>query len=156
MAVKLTPAQASIRLARMAAGMQKEVRASEKRVLRYALDRARQMSSGPYSARQLAQMGHPYARRRPRPPADPAVLNVSQRRGTENLREQWRVRGPYNSGSGLRSYLMNLASYAGYVMAPGGTDRMIPRPIIKRLRAAVASFRYRETVSAIFSGLSGR
>lgn len=90
-----------------------------------------------YSLEQLRQMGHPYARRDPRPPVRPHIIN----RQTGNLHRNWRwnwARTP----DGCRATVYNNAFNARFMRDIRGTLTMIARPVraeaIKRTKDARA------------------
>src|SRR5438105_148810 len=92
--------------------------AIETEAMRLAKER---LSSGPYRTSQLRQMGHPYSRRRPRPPALPAIINVQ----TGRFRAGWRIRARL-SGSRLTLDVENVSPEAKFLLH--GTRWMIARP----------------------------
>jgi len=91
-----------------------------------ALEIARGLSSGTISSHQLAVMGHPYARRRPRPPQDAAIIN----RQSGRFYHGWRLDG---------GKLVNDTGYAPFLFH--GTRRMIARPILVRIGMEVGKKR---------------
>lgn len=89
--------------------------------------RLEKLSSGPYSSAALRTMGHPYSRRRPRPPAAPYQINVQ----SGLFRRSWDVKARFD-GETLEVTFDNTAPYARYLFE--GTSRMIPRPIRERVK----------------------
>ena len=90
-----------------------------------------------YSLEQLRQMGHPYAKRAPRPPVMPHIIN----RQSNNLHRNWRwnwARTP----DGVRATIYNNAFTAPFMRDVQGTATMIARPVraetIKRTKTARA------------------
>ena len=117
-------------IGRRAVASQKSVRAAEKMSVDFALEVARELSSGPYKTAQLAAMGHPY-RHGGRPPQDPAIINLQ----TGEFYRGWRVIGPRVSGNDLATKLINQSRHARDLER--GTSRMIARPILIRIRERV-------------------
>lgn len=99
-------------------------------------------SSGPFhTAKGLAQAGHPYARRRPTAPALP--LGIMSGR----LARSWRIIP--QTGSGSVSYrLQNVSPEGRYVLQPGGTVKMIARPVLPTVRARARVRGYRRLLAA--------
>jgi hypothetical protein len=93
------------------------------------LDSARAHSEGPYSSAALAAMGHPYSRRHPAAPLDPAVINVQ----TGQFRSSWAWRLPQESGGKLTTVVRNDDPKADDLAS--GTNRMIPRPLPEKVLA---------------------
>ncbi len=99
------------------------------------------MSSGRYSRKMLRKMGHPYATRHVKnrkwgarysqapgiPYGDPAVINKQ----SGKFRRAWKIDGPVISASVVKGSLVNNSKVAEYLR--DGTDRMIKRPIQRRL-----------------------
>ncbi len=111
-------------------------RAAEKESATETLRVLQELSSGPYSTSRLAQMGHPY-RIGGTPPADPAVINVQ----TGGFRAAWIVRPPRRSANGLSTRIVNTAPYAVFLLS--GTEKMIARPILGRMRERLRPIRQR-------------
>lgn len=131
--MRVNIAQAADALRKKAEALQQQVRAAEDASAREALSIARTYSSGPFSTRALAAMGHPYARRAPRPPGNPAVVN----RQSGRFRAAWRI---VRSGDRIR--LVNDAPYARY-FNDRGTRLMIRRPITRAVAQAIRRSRER-------------
>lgn len=91
----------------------------------FAEDEAHRLSLGTFKAKGE------YAKRNPRPPQDPAIINKIERRnrrGAPHLEESWRLQRV----SGEHFILVNDAPHAGY-MESGPKSTMIRRPIIDRV-----------------------
>jgi hypothetical protein len=131
--VRVNIAQAAEALRRKATAVQQQARSAEEATAREALALARKQSSGLVSSRELARMGHPYARRRPRPPGSPAVVN----RQSGRFQAAWRV---VRTGDRLR--LVNDARHARY-LNDRGTRLMIRRPITRAVAQAIRRSRER-------------
>jgi hypothetical protein len=141
--IKATPREAEVLLRRRVEAVDRAVRDSEKATLADALKIAQKLSSGPFTTAMLRALGHPYSRRRPNPPADPAIINVQ----TGAFRAGWKATGPFNSRGGLVSRLRNLSPYAGFLFS--GTSRMIARPIAQAIQGRVRDLRYRRMREAV-------
>lgn len=88
-----------------------------------ALRIARRLSSGRFSTKPLAAMGHPYARAHPHPPLPPYIIN--------------RQSGAFYAGwMKVGNKLVNVAPHSRYLLR-GGTRYMIDRPILERIQAEV-------------------
>lgn len=135
--------QVAAALRRKADAIKQRTRDAEADNARRLLDIARAYSSGPFSTRQLRQMGHPYARRNPRPPGNPAVVN----RQTGLFRASWRL---VKTANGWR--VENLAPYARY-FNDKGTRRMIRRPIMRAIGQKARLLRVRALAEAVRRGL---
>lgn len=85
------------------------------------------MSEGGYSLAALAKLGHPYAKRAPKPPMDAAIIN----RQSGRFLLAWRVSPVERSLAGIGIRVVNDAPYADYL--DKGTSLMIQLPIIQRL-----------------------
>lgn len=113
------------------------LREAERQTMEQALQEADRLSQGPFSATQLRAMGHPYARRAPSPPQDPAIIN--EQSGT--FRRSW---GPilqhYAAGT-LFTSVQNTAPYSGYLAR--GTSLMISRPLPQRVYERIRADRAR-------------
>lgn len=127
MTVKGTPAVIARIFRRYANTMERHVREAERESVDEALQVARELSSGPYSLAMLRALGHPYARARPNPPQDAAIINVQ----TGVFRESWEAGVPRRRGTVMRTRLTNTAPHARFL--PRGTTRMIERPILTRI-----------------------
>lgn len=91
---------------------------------------AKGLSQGTYKTVTLAEMGHPYASRRPRPPDDPAIINLQ----TGDFMRGWRRRtGNWSSGS-LSCFVFNVSAHAALLEKAGGPGSLqIARPLVMRL-----------------------
>lgn len=105
----------------------------------FALEAARRFSSGPYTTAQLVAMKHPYARRLPRPPLPPEVIN----RQSGDFYRGWRLTG--------EATLTNTSRHAIYLFT--GTRRMIRRPILEKIASEVKGQRHTLYKAAIVKAL---
>jgi hypothetical protein len=135
--IKGPPALIAARLRRIARRFEHWVREAERESAYEALRLAREFSSGPFSTALLRKMGHPYARRKPNPPQDPAIIN----RQSGDFINAWRVSGPRQTTTGLKTKLINDVRYAIYLQ--NGTETMIERPIREKILSALAPIRRR-------------
>jgi hypothetical protein len=141
--MKVTPQRAAFILRRRAETFEREVRRAEAEVLAEARKQAVALSSGGFTRRMLARMGHPYAARRPAPPGDAALVNAQ----TGLFRASWQTSGPRKTSRGFRSVLENTAAHA--IPLFQGTALMIARPIRQRIAARVRGLRYRRLRKAL-------
>lgn len=156
MGVYTTPTQlAQAQKARFARVMdkQEEVHAL---LAKFGLQDFLEAISGPLSTKQLRNMGHPYAKTSLGPRGalrngvsplkgqitrggyvKPLPVNVQ----SGELRRMTRLSGP--TGRFKEYALGSYAKHAGYVLRPGGTKRMIERPVFdhvkKRHKARIAT-----------------
>ena len=98
-----------------------------------------------FSLKQLADMGHPYARRNPRPPVKPWIINAQNRA----LHNAWATTYARTS-DGARATVYNRAPYAKYMR---GTRYMIERPVIEEAIRRTKSERDRNVKNARMRGL---
>jgi hypothetical protein len=126
------------------------VRKAERESAEQALKIARQLSSGKISSAQLRQRGHPYAARNPRPPQDPAIVNVQ----SGAFRDGWKITGPRTSSKGLVTRLVNTSKPAKFLGR--GTSRMIPRPIADAITQQLRRDRKNRLARALRQALKGR
>ncbi len=104
----------------------KEVRAAQAENGTVLMRKARQFTAQRfYSTKQLRRMGHPYAKRAPRPPVKPHILN----RQNGLLHQSWKVNTRRYS-DGVTVSVVNMAPYAKYMTADG-TTKMIGRPVLE-------------------------
>jgi hypothetical protein len=106
---------------------EREVESATEDVQKIAMEEAVDLTSGPYTQRDLRRMGHPYSRRRPHGigVSNPERINVTKGR----IQRGWR----YEFGARKRSVtLWNVADNARW-MTGAGTRRMVPRRILKAL-----------------------
>lgn len=95
-------------------------------VQREALKIAIENSSGPYSQQELTQMGHPYAKRDPRPPQHPGIANVQ----TGLFRGAWNAPAPAVMGDEISAQVRNDSLHADFLQAAGGAGSpQIERPV---------------------------
>lgn len=123
-----SPQEVAAEIRRRAAALPRAIRAAEMETIKAVQDTAKQFSRGGYSTLALTRMGHPYAKRRPRPPADPGIINYQ----TGNFYRGWRRRTGGWSGGTLFSYVFNV-SREGQLLQAGGTGRsaMMERNILR-------------------------
>ncbi len=127
-------------LRRATGGMERAAKLAEGASAEEALAILKQLSSGPYSAARLAQLGHPY-RIGGSPPQDPAIINRQTPRTGEGFRDAWRIEPTRKRGEGLSTRIVNTKPYAAFLL--GGTSKMIPRPILGRMQERLRPARQR-------------
>ncbi|MBN9504002.1 MAG: hypothetical protein BGO01_03660 [Armatimonadetes bacterium 55-13] len=106
---------------------------------------AQDLSSGRVSTRTLRRMGHPFGRRmgsksnlktrrttwaRQRGKLPTLPINVQ----SGLLRRSWIIRRTPRRGFGQRWDMRNRAPYSKYVLSPGGTSKMVTRPLWRVLK----------------------
>ena len=143
--MKVALERAAAALRKKAEEIQRRVRAAEQDSAREALAIARAYSSGPFSARQLAVLGHPYASRAPHPPGKPSVIN----RQTGAFRAGWRI---VRAGDVTR--VVNDSRLAP--LFARGTRTMIRRPIARAVAQAIRQKREKRLRAAVKAGLEAR
>ena len=129
--MRLAAKDAAAVFRRAARALPRAARRAEKESLKQAVLTARQMSVGPYSLAHLAAMGHPYSRRRPRPPQEPAIINLQ----SGLFIRGWQDEGQQQQGGTLKTAAVNMAPYSGYL--DKGTRLMIRRPLVQRVKAII-------------------
>lgn len=144
----MTPAQSAQRLRQMQQRLRDGVVKAEADTAREAYQQARRLSGGPFSSADLAQMGHPYARRNPQPPADPALINIQSGR----FEAAWQIRLPRWTATGLHTEIRNETPYAGYLDT--GTQKMIARPLVQRVLDQAEPGRIKRLTAAIRRALT--
>jgi hypothetical protein len=126
--MRVTPEQAVAIMKRRTDALIPELQAAQAQTMKRAKDRAFNLTKRQfYSLDELAEMGHPYSRWRPRPPMDPAVINLQ----SGNLSRRWGVRAVTRSGNRMRAELRNTAPYWNSLR---GKEAQISRPIWKRIK----------------------
>jgi hypothetical protein len=137
----MTPAQAASEIERFNRRLEQELKRAEERSIEDARKIARQLSSGTFSTEKLAEMGHPYAKRDPRPPAHPAVVN----RQTGEFKENWHTDKQGWQGDTLKNSLINDDPKADLME----THRwMIFRPIRQRIMERLQPIRLQRLLAA--------
>lgn len=79
-------------------------------------------SSGTISTKTLRLMGHPYAKRDPQTPLNPAVINKQ----SGAFKRDWRKARARMAGGVIRGSVVNVDPKAVYML---GTTKMVQRPI---------------------------
>lgn len=110
---------------------ERNIDVAKSRTAQAAKRHAVKLSSGTFKARGE------YARRDPRPPADPAIINV--RSGV--FRSAWTVRQ-----EGTKWVIENASPHADFMR---GTKLMIARPILERVEAWAAPVLERNVTEAL-------
>jgi hypothetical protein len=144
----MTRQEAAAEIQLLATKLDLAYRKIEADTARQAILIAREVSSGRFSTEDLRRMGHPYSRRHPNPPADPAIIN----RQSGRFWRGWSVVGPVITGDRSRVTLTNSAPYADYLKT--GTRRMIARPAWRLIEDRVDAYR-RARYAALFEDLLG-
>lgn len=109
---------------RLAQRLQERMTAAENQALDEVTEKARLLSSGPYSLQDLRRMGHPYAQRDPRPPLPAGIINVQ----SGEFISSWRRDGPRREGDDLVSVVYNVDDPVATWLEEG-TIKMIARPL---------------------------
>ncbi len=115
------------RLDRVEKNLPRRIQEAEMRTVRRAQAEARKLSSGTFSTARLRQMGHPYAKRNPRPPQDEAIVNAQ----SGVFRDAWQTRGVAVDADGTITALVNDSENAGRLVS--GRGAAIARPIDVRI-----------------------
>jgi len=115
------------------------------------------LSSGPFSLKELAALGHPYSRRHPKLAligGRPEVINIQ----TGEYHAGWRYTIWKRHGvTSLR--LKNLAPHAKWLppsVKYWGASRMVVRPIFRAIMTAIRSYKDAAVKRAIRRGLRTR
>jgi hypothetical protein len=136
-------------LRKVSTGLDAAVATAESESLDEHVDKARELSMGPYSLAQLREMGHPYARANPHPPMHPGIIN----RQSGRFIEEWTKAFPRWVKGVLVSKAVNEAPYSGFL--DRGTKFMIRRPLVFLVKVACRQKRYDRLRSAIAKLLEG-
>lgn len=141
-----SPQQVATEIMRRRAALPGALRAAEAATIKQVQTDAKKLSQGRYSTVQLIRMGHPYAKRDPRPPADPGIINYQK----GNFFRGWRRKtGNWKAGT-LFCYVFNISREAALLQA-GGTkkSKMIERNLLRLLVPTIRRPRMRRLSDAI-------
>lgn len=119
------PQQVAAEIRIRAAALGPALRRAETESVKEAQKIAISLSKGAYSSLELARMGHPYAKRRPRPPADPGIINKQ----TGQFLGGWRRKTGNWSGGTLFSSAFNISLHAKLLEAAPKRSSQIARPL---------------------------
>lgn len=133
--MRLTPRQGAQKLRQIARNLQRELRQAESDNIWLAKYLAQKQTSGTLASRELAELGHPYSRRRPNPAFDPAVVNVH----AGDLWAGWQKQEPRAQGDSLVSRVYNTDPKAAEVEA--GTPLTLARPVTEAVVKALEPLR---------------
>lgn len=144
--MRITCQQLADRFRRFPAKLMQEVQKSESQTLVKARVIARRWSSGTIKTPQLVAMGHPYAKRRWRPPQDPGLINVQ----TGRFKSSWTAFSFFGAMAGrnaaVTGVLLNTAPYSGEMEIHPFMGR---RPIVDRIVAEITPIRQANLEKAI-------
>src|SRR5918996_632633 len=104
---------------------------------------AKNLSKGPFTSAHLKAMGHPYSKRKNRPPQDPAIINKQ----SGFFLSAWVARPTQQAANSFQTRIENFAPYAEFLHR--GTDRMIQRPILERIAQKLRPFRRKTLADAM-------
>lgn len=102
---------------------------------------AEMLSSGVYTTADLRELGHPYAKRDPRPPQDAAIIN----RQTGRFQRSWKPKRL----SAFHAQVINDSPEAEFLAKKEGTARMIARPLVERVEEQVKPIYERRAAAAL-------
>jgi hypothetical protein len=150
----MTPQQAITQLTHIEQQLKSELRSAHALTLITMRTTARKLSSGPYTLKELAKMGHPYAvrhggKRKAKaanaPYLAPQIVNAQ----SGAFRRDWiSTLGSFGDDGNLKSTLENDNPVAGYLDA--GTKVMVRRPIKEEIMKRTAP-QYRRNVEMAIS-----
>lgn len=103
-----------------------------------------------YSLEQLRQMGHPYAKRNPRPPVAAHIINKQSGAVYAGWHRQVR-----RNSDGATATVYNTAPHSGYLLS-GPKSKMIRRPIMEEALRRTQAQRERNLRNARRRGLRAR
>lgn len=124
--IRLTPNEGAAYLVRSSERMRERLakaeteNATEARLLAVQLSSGQFHSPGAYS-------------RMFRSNVDPSVVNVE----FGAFHAGWRQSTPQRDGSGLETRVGNVSREAGFILAPGGTRKMVERPLLDRVTRTI-------------------
>ncbi|MCW3053296.1 MAG: hypothetical protein JWN14_2466 [Chthonomonadales bacterium] len=150
MSVKGTPAQIAAVIRTRALQLKLGLRAAERQTILAVQTEAKRLSSGNYSSATLAKMGHPYSKKRPRPPQDPGIINLQ----SGNFQRGWRRQTGSWSGGALSSFVFNV-SREGVLLEAGGSSRstQIRRDLVSLVLPTIRRARRQRLSDAIRKAL---
>lgn len=116
---------------------------SERVSAHWGVQIAKNLSKGPFTSAHLKAMGHPYSRRKNRPPMDPAIINKQ----SGVFLSAWVARPTKETTNSFSTRIENFAPHSTFLIK--GTRKMIARPILQRVREKLAPFRRRTLADAM-------
>ncbi len=136
---------------RMLQGIQSRAYAAvlkaERQSVAIELKEARKASSGPLKEPDLRRLDRPFARRHKVSLIDSETINVQ----SGEFRRSWAKSGPTRTGNSIWSRAYNTDSKAKHM---AGTHRMLPRPIIARVKRNIRADRVRRVRVAFKNSIS--
>lgn len=132
----MTPEEFKVAMHKKADAIERNLKVAENASATQALQIFTTLSSGPYSLRQLALMGHPYAQRQAEghirlvTGLDPSVINVQ----TGQFRSSWIVIRCHDVNGNLVTKIINTSPDAKWML---GTKKMKARRIDSRVAKAI-------------------
>lgn len=146
MTVRVSTARALALYTGLGARIRRRVADAEALTLADAKEEAIIASSGPLKTPELRRRDHPYARRHGEATEDPEVINEQ----TGRFKRSWRSVRPTRTGNLLRSRLENTDEKAPYMH---GTETMLPRPIIRRVKRRIRRIRRYRVQRALWAAV---
>ena len=111
------------------------LKAAEERNAAAVKDELVRHSSGTLTYADMRRMDHPYAKRHGTALVYAAVLNAHERQ----IADGWKIVGPRAERSRIVTKIGVSGEHARYIAQAGGPgSKMLPRPIIDRVRTVVA------------------
>lgn len=101
------------------------------------------LSKGPYTQALLTAMGHPYAKRRPRPPLPTAIINYQ----TGNFYRAWAARNAVLRSGLLSAFVLNASPEATDL--DRGTMWAIRRPIGETIENVLPTILQKQVMDAV-------
>jgi len=122
-----TPEEIAKEIRKRANALRTEAEAGIKEMAAVTMAQAKKDSLGPYTTPMLVRMGHPYAKRDPRPPMPPFYINIQ----TGNLYRSWQKR--YGASAGayqgtILATVFNTSPEAGWLERGNGPSIKRPLP----------------------------
>lgn len=105
-------------------------------------------SLGPYSLKELADMGHPYSKANPQPPDDPAIINLQ----TGHFLRGWTLGMVQRAPDAIWITVGNYTKEADFL--DRGTNTMIRRPLVERLESLLLP-RFERFMQSAVQNLAG-
>lgn len=146
MRVRTSSARALVLFTGLGQRIRRKVAEAEALTLADAKAEALEASSGPLKTPELRRRDHPYARRHGEATEDPEVINEQSGR----FKRSWRSVRPTRTGNRLRSRLENTDDKAPYMH---GTEAMLPRPIIRRVKRRIRRIRRYRVQRALWAAV---
>lgn len=147
----MTPQQAAAHLVLLEQKVVENIRDAEMETAIHGRAIALSLTSGPFKTAYLRKFRPGlYSKAAPRPPADPALINIQ----SGLLNRSWQL-SQETIGPHIVTSIFNESEHARFIAASGGPgSKMMKRPIEERIAERLAPVRIRNLSEAIRKALS--